>query len=222
MNHSSKNTVKRPAATRGNVVSRMVAMLLAALLLGSCSTGDDFVIDNNNGALSYYASSPSAVTYVGYWVPGSNANNQSIYNEDNQTDKVPATVVVSNNVFTISRMPYETMMAMVLSPEETAEAVQSLDGNQWSLAIANTWVKGYTDQTVYVSLGIGNVSLRVSYGGEEHTLTLVFSPESVAFYDTSHQLLTLLLRLDRIDADGQTLKTCQPAAELLFSTVKKK
>ena len=222
MNHSSKNTVKRPAATRGNVVSRMVAMLLAALLLGSCSTGDDFVIDNNNGALSYYASSPSAVTYVGYWVPGSNANNQSIYNEDNQTEKVPATVVVSNNVFTISRMPYETMMAMVLSPEETAEAVQSLDGNQWSLAIANTWVKGYTDQTVYVSLGIGNVSLRVSYGGEEHTLTLVFSPESVAFYDTSHQLLTLLLRLDRIDADGQTLKTCQPAAELLFSTVKKK
>lgn len=222
MNHSSKNTVKRPAATRGNVVSRMVAMLLAALLLGSCSTGDDFVIDNNNGALSYYASSPSAVTYVGYWVPGSNANNQSIYNEDNQTDKVPATVVVSNNVFTISRMPYETMMAMVLSPEETAEAVQSLDGNQWSLAIANTWVKGYTDQTVYVSLGIGNVSLRVSYGGEEHTLTLVFSPESVAFYDTSHQLLTLLLRLDRIDVDGQTLKTCQPAAELLFSTVKKK
>lgn len=222
MNHSSKNTVKRPAATRGNVVSRMVAMLLAALLLGSCSTGDDFVIDNNNGALSYYASSPSAVTYVGYWVPGSNANNQSIYNEDNQTDKVPATVVVSNNVFTISRMPYETMMAMVLSPEETAEAVQSLDGNQWSLAIANTWVKGYTDQTVYVSLGIGNVPLHVSYGGEEHTLTLVFSPESVAFYDTSHQLLTLLLRLDRIDADGQTLKTCQPAAELLFSTVKKK
>lgn len=222
MNHSSKNTVKRPAATRGNVVSRMVAMLLAALLLGSCSTGDDFVIDNNNGALSYYASSPSAVTYVGYWVPGSNANNQSIYNEDNQTDKVPATVVVSNNVFTISRMPYETMMAMVLSPEETAEAVQSLDGNQWSLAIANTWVKGYTDQTVYVSLGIGNVPLHVSYGGEEHTLTLVFSPESVAFYDTSHQLLTLLLRLDRIDVDGQTLKTCQPAAELLFSTVKKK
>ncbi len=222
MNHSSKNTVKRPAATRGNVVSRMVAMLLAALLLGSCSTGDDFVIDNNNGALSYYASSPSAVTYVGYWVPGSNANNQSIYNEDNQTDKVPATVVVSNNVFTISRMPYETMMAMVLSPEETAEAVQSLDGNQWSLAIANTWVKGYTDQTVYVSLGIGNVPLHVSYGGEEHTLTLVFSPESVAFYDTSHQLLTLLLRLDRIDADGQTLKMCQPAAELLFSTVKKK
>lgn len=222
MNHSSKNTVKRPAATRGNVVSRMVAMLLAALLLGSCSTGDDFVIDNNNGALSYYASSPSAVTYVGYWVPGSNANNQSIYNEDNQTDKVPATVVVSDNVFTISRMPYETMMAMVLSPEETAEAVQSLDGNQWSLAIANTWVKGYTDQTVYVSLGIGNVSLRVSYGGEEHTLTLVFSPESVAFYDTSHQLLTLLLRLDRIDVDGQTLKMCQPAAELLFSTVKKK
>ena len=222
MNHSSKNTVKRPAATRGNVVSRMVAMLLAALLLGSCSTGDDFVIDNNNGALSYYASSPSAVTYVGYWVPGSNANNQSIYNEDNQTDKVPATVVVSDNVFTISRMPYETMMAMVLSPAETAEAVQSLDGNQWSLAIANTWVKGYTDQTVYVSLGIGNVSLRVSYGGEEHTLTLVFSPESVAFYDTSHQLLTLLLRLDRIDVDGQTLKTCQPAAELLFSTVKKK
>ena len=222
MNHSSKNTVKRPAATRGNVVNRMVAMLLAALLLGSCSTGDDFVIDNNNGALSYYASSPSAVTYVGYWVPGNNANNQSIYNEDNQTDKVPATVVVSDNVFTISRMPYETMMAMVLSPEETAEAVQSLDGNQWSLAIANTWVKGYTDQTVYVSLGIGNVSLRVSYGGEEHTLTLVFSPESVAFYDTSHQLLTLLLRLDRIDADGQTLKMCQPAAELLFSTVKKK
>lgn len=222
MNHSSKNTVKRPAATRGNVVSRMVAMLLAALLLGSCSTGDDFVIDNNNGALSYYASSPSAVTYVGYWVPGSNANNQSIYNEDNQTDKVPATVVVSNNVLTISRMPYETMMAMVLSPEETAEAVQSLDGNQWSLAIANTWVKGYTDQTVYVSLGIGNVPLHVSYGGEEHTLTLVFSPESVAFYDTSHQLLTLLLRLDRIDADGQTLKMCQPAAELLFSTVKKK
>lgn len=222
MNHSSKNTVKRPAATRGNVVSRMVAMLLAALLLGSCSTGDDFVIDNNNGALSYYASSPSAVTYVGYWVPGSNANNQSIYNEDNQTDKVPATVVVSNNVFTISRMPYETMMAMVLSPEETAEAVQSLDGNQWSLAIANTWVKGYTDQTVYVSLGIGNVPLHVSYGGEEHTLTLVFSPESVAFYDTSHQLLTLLLRLDRIDVDGQTLKMCQPAAELLFSTVKKK
>lgn len=222
MNHSSKNTVKRPAATRGNVVSRMVAMLLAALLLGSCSTGDDFVIDNNNGALSYYASSPSAVIYVGYWVPGSNANNQSIYNEDNQTDKVPATVVVSNNVLTISRMPYETMMAMVLSPEETAEAVQSLDGNQWSLAIANTWVKGYTDQTVYVSLGIGNVPLHVSYGGEEHTLTLVFSPESVAFYDTSHQLLTLLLRLDRIDVDGQTLKTCQPAAELLFSTVKKK
>ena len=222
MNHSSKNTVKRPAATRGNVVSRMVAMLLAALLLGSCSTGDDFVIDNNNGALSYYASSPSAVTYVGYWVPGSNANNQSIYNEDNQTDKVLATVVVSDNVFTISRMPYETMMAMVLSPEETAEAVQSLDGNQWSLAIANTWVKGYTDQTVYVSLGIGNVPLHVSYGGEEHTLTLVFSPESVAFYDTSHQLLTLLLRLDRIDADGQTLKMCQPAAELLFSTVKKK
>ena len=122
----------------------------------------------------------------------------------------------------ISRMPYETMMAMVLSPVETAEAVQSLDGSQRSLVIANTWVKGYTDQTVYVSLGIGNVPLRVSYGGEEHTLTLVFSPESVAFYDTSHQLLTLLLRLDRIDADGQTLKMCQPAAELLFSTVKKK
>lgn len=222
MNHSSKNTVKRPAATRGNVVSRMVAMLLAALLLGSCSTGDDFGIDSTNESYTSNASSQSSVTYVGYWVPGSNANNQSIYNEDNQTDKVPATVVVSNNVFTISRMPYETMMAMVISPAETAEAVQSLDGNQWSLAIANTWVKGYTDQTVYVSLGIGNVPLHVSYGGEEHTLTLVFSPESVAFYDTSHQLLTLLLRLDRIDADGQTLKTCQPAAELLFSTVKKK
>lgn len=204
------------------VVCRMVAMLLAVFLQVSCSTGDDFVYDINYEANTYNASSPSALTYVGYWVLSSNANTSISHNEDYMTEKVPATVVVSGNVFTISNMPYEVILAMALPPAEAGTAVKSLDSQQQGLVITDSWVKGYTDQSVYLSLGIGSVTLNVSYGGGGHTLTLVFSPESVACYDTSHQLLTLLLYLDRVEADGQPLKAFQPAAELVFSTVKKK